>query len=184
MHSDATWERWKEAQLNSMAILAGKRKLRAGQVAELVGRRRDEHRRSNPKRTQYSAGHDIVGAAGEIAFAREFGYSVDNILRQGGDTADFITPVGKVDIKTARKAYALIVKKGSRVSNVVILAQYHEKSRTATLIGWEWGSIVKKAPIRRMRPELPENHFIVATELRPIDELKQLIEKERNSHET
>lgn len=81
---------------------------------------------------------DRIGAAGELAFAKQYGLDVDEEARPGGDGhIDF--KVGKVtiDVKTARKAYNLLVKEWEidKAADVLVLGQYINDEHVEFL-GW------------------------------------------------
>ncbi len=78
-----------------------------------------------------------------------------------------------VDIKTARKAFNLIVESGKVDDRTIyVLAQYENAADNASLIGWEWGAAIKKAPVRDFGYGIL-SHYIHRNSLRPMEELKQ-----------
>lgn len=78
-----------------------------------VARRRETLHMGHSSSRPLSQDYELVGLAGELAFAEEFGYQVDTSDRPGGDgRVDFHTPAGTVDVKTARKALNLLREQG------------------------------------------------------------------------
>lgn len=112
----------------------------------------------------------------EEAFESAFGYPIDEEDRPGGDgNVDFNTPVGTVDVKTARKPYHLLVEVGKPQADIIVLAEYLPDIKMAVLIGWEYSEYVQRTPVKRFHKDGPQNHYIRAEYLRPMKELDALI---------
>jgi len=79
---------------------------------------------------------DEIGAYGEIGFADLFGLKVDHSLRKHGDTYDFDTNLGTIDVKTRRNAVSVIVANRSRKSDIYVLAAFYEKLKAIEFLGW------------------------------------------------
>ncbi len=119
-----------------------------------------------------SEDYELVSLIGEAAFAGAFHLPLDLGRKPGGDGgADFVIPLAfRVDVKTARKPVHLIVEKGKVAADIYVLAQYIEDTKTARLLGWEWGAVLSKAPVKDFGYGIV-NHYIHQSALRPISSL-------------
>ena len=125
--------------------------------------------------------YELVGLSGEVAFSKETGYPLDLRTRIGGDNGvDFYTSLGTVDVKTSRKPYFLVVEQGKVKADVYVLAQYDDESKTARLLGWEYGSTMKDQPIRDFGFGVI-NHYKAVSDLRNIWELTNLLKMTREA---
>jgi hypothetical protein len=128
-----------------------------------------DHASSRP----LSKGYEYVGMVGEAQFAKEFNFKLDKELRPEGDGGkDFSCSLGTIDVKTARKAFNLIVEEGHVRADIHVLAQYNENKETATLLGWAHKEEVLDAPKKDFGYGVI-NHYIPKNKLRPIESLKQ-----------
>jgi len=139
--------------------------------------RHDSHT-SHASSRPLSEGYESVGMVGEAAFALRFGLKMDLALRSKGDGGtDFILPLGfKVDVKTARKPYNLIVEQGKVDADIFILAKYVDDTKEVSFLGWAWKSEILSAPIKDFGHGIL-NHFIAADRLRPIASLESRVLK-------
>jgi hypothetical protein len=148
-------------------------------ASEAIARhaRHVNHATSRPLSVDY----ELVGLAGEAEASRFFGVPVDLRPLPGGDggkdfRVKFLLPNGlvgefAVDIKTARKAYNLIVEVGKvKVDVIYVLGQYLPCG-SVELIGWEWGKVVMSAPSRDFGYGIV-NHYIHRDRLRSMTDLK------------
>ena len=119
-----------------------------------------------------SENYEYIGLRGEVEFAKLTGQMVDLTRRLRGDKGiDFIVPMMfTIDVKTARRAFNLIHEEGKPFADIYILAQYDDELDFVSLIGWEWGHILKKAPVQDFGYGI-NNHYIAAEELRPMETL-------------
>jgi hypothetical protein len=146
-------------------------------------RRRHELHISHPTHRPLSMDYELVGLRGEEAFCFEFGGSVDMESRPNGDGGRdhwlFLPDRSgerrwfKVDLKTFRKPYHLLVEEGRCVAiTIYMLAGYRDDTDRADLLGWEWGKKLLK-----VKPKTFEhgvwNHYIHRGRLRAIEELKE-----------
>ena len=123
-----------------------------------------------------SPDYDLVGVAGEMAFAREFELEIDKSVRQTGDHGvDFVTMAGSVDVKTYRRPKNLLREVGKPHAEILVLAKFDDVSGEAELVGWEWDSEMVACPVRDFGHEIT-NHYKPAAGLRPIEELHRLNE--------
>jgi hypothetical protein len=123
-----------------------------------------------------SEGYEDVGLIGEAEFARVSGLPLDLKRRPGGDgRVDFVVPLrATVDIKTARRAFNLIEEEGKATCDIYVLAEYSDDTSRATLLGWEKGSVLARAPVRDFGHGIL-NHHIPRDRLRPIEDLLRRI---------
>ena len=141
------------------------------ELATQRSRLHTHHRSQRPLSSEY----DLVGLAGEKAFAERYGYNVDRELRPGGDgRIDFETPVGTVDVKTARKAYNLLREQGKPHADLLVLAEYDDATEQAVLLGWEWDREMLKCPAKDFGYGIV-NHYLHRSRLRSIDLLDDLM---------
>lgn len=126
------------------------------------------HKSSRP----LSDGYELIGLLGEVEFARQTGVMLDLDRRLDGDRGvDFIVPVRlSVDVKTARKPGNLIHEQGKPFADIYVLAGYDDNLSKAYLIGWEFGTSLKKSPVRDFGYGIM-SHYIPASELRPMGSL-------------
>jgi hypothetical protein len=136
-------------------------------LTEVAARRHALHE-NHPTHRPLSDGYEEVGLAGEAAFAAATGLEIDTEDRPGGDAGrDFILPL-TIDVKTARKAFNLIVEVGHVNSDIYVLAEF--KDGKAEMVGWAWGKELRSRPTRDFGHGV-NNHFIPREELRPMGPL-------------
>lgn len=132
------------------------------------------HQSSRPLSEDY----EYVGLAGEIAFSQAYGFPIDLRLISDGDNGiDFTTPAGTVDVKTARKAYNLIIEQGKVFADIYVLAQYNNHTMSAALIGWEWGENIKKWEVKDFGYGII-NHYRSAKSLKCMSDFKYILQNE------
>ena len=119
-----------------------------------------------------SEDYELVGLAGEDALADFCGGEVDITPRPNGDggTDCHIALFFTVDVKTARKAFNLLVEVGKVKADIYVLASY--ENGTARLLGWEWGRVVASIPPVDIGGFGIMSHAIPLSKLRPMSELK------------
>jgi hypothetical protein len=157
----------------------------------------EEHRRELESQTyrstrRWSEGHITVGLLGERAFARMVGVRHDLRSKPLGDGGSDQTlffwgidgTIEKVacDVKSARKATWLLVNRLKvKPRTIYVLSQVNASLTDAEIIGWEWGSVVMKAPTKFWSGNDAEVHYILASELRKPNELTaRCIQAERD----
>jgi len=137
----------------------------------------DDHRQGCASQRILGDDHNLVGAAGEQAFSEFCGIEPSWTKTATGDKGlDFQCSLAvTVDVKTARKPYNLIVEEGKVVSDIYILARYHDDTETGTLLGWRWGIDIRQAPVRDFGYGVM-NHYMPRATMFPMDALdKRLI---------
>ena len=117
---------------------------------------------------------DIIGAYGEVAFSQLVGFPVDSELRPDGDNGrDFEVPLMfRIDVKTARKPFNLLVKvkEIDRPVDIYILSKFSDETKEIEFIGWQWRSVMKQQPTKDFGYGIV-NHYMSANKLRPMSEL-------------
>jgi len=134
-----------------------------------------DHKSSRPLSKDY----EYIGLVGEKTLADYLGLQIDTVLRPTGDGGvDLVCGHFRLDVKTARKPYNLIVERGKAFPNTIyVLAKYYDDGDRATLIGWEFGEAVRSAPCKDFGYGII-NHYIPAGDLRPMPELLQTLKNE------
>ena len=81
---------------------------------------------------------------------------------------------GRIDVKTARKAYNLLVEEDKVNADIYVLAMYRDYTDNVTLLGWAFKEEVLDAPKRDFGYGII-NHYIPKDNLHPIESLKAII---------
>lgn len=129
---------------------------------------------------------DIIGIGGEIAFGKRYNLKPDLEIRPMGDNhIDFKIRLNEnlivtIDIKTAQKAYNLLVKKWeiNKASDILILAQYINEEQIEFL-GWSTRKIMKQQPIKIFSSLGIENYFLHKSKLKPMEDLDYLFKNSK-----
>jgi hypothetical protein len=134
---------------------------------------------SNQKSSRpLSKDYELIGLAGEVAFAIEYGFSPDLALRIEGDNRqDFEIDSVTLDVKTALKPYNLLREKDKKHADVLILAGFKEPNEVI-FYGWEFDTEMVKQPYRDFGYGVI-NHFKSAQKLKPMEDLEQRLKKRR-----
>jgi len=145
---------------------------------EQIGRmRQDIHAgHSTPRFFKNKYEEDTIGVAGERQFGIEFNMPVDMEARKSGDLGiDFEYDGKKIDVKTARKAYNLLVKNHeiTRCADILVLAKYND-DKSVDLLGWATSDEMRECPKKDFGYGIV-NYYKSAYHLRPISELKDLL---------
>lgn len=112
------------------------------------------------RKNEYSSTHqgiltdpsriDVEGVAGELAFARAFGFALDEVHAKGPTSCNFMLRDGtRVDVRTSRAAGFLLVpvsKMERSKIDAYVLARYSAKSGVAKLVGWATRADILAAP--------------------------------------
>lgn len=115
--------------------------------------RQSAHPNGTPRYYTDPNTEDIIGVAGELAFATRYNLKIDDSIRPDGDNhIDFaIMYNGRkitFDVKTAKKAYNLLIKEWEIdiCADVLILAEYNDGD--IRFLGWESRTEMKKQPTK------------------------------------
>lgn len=125
--------------------------------------------------------YEKLGLAGEVAFANYFGLEIDRRENAQGDGGvDFYTPLGTVDVKTARVPGSPLRFKVTRPRpDYIWLAYFDEKWEQAWLAGWVSRSELECAPLEQSRAEYGghRNFLVQLCELRTIEEWNRMLKQ-------
>jgi len=139
---------------------------------DLVNSRTETHSEHSSQRI-LSKEHDKVGLSGEFTFGEFSGLWPDTRALPGGDRGvDFTIALWfTVDVKIYRNPGNLIHEQGKPFADIFVLAKYDDETGKSKLLGWEWGSKLKVAPVRDFGYGVI-NHYIPTDQLRSMNELK------------
>jgi hypothetical protein len=142
-------------------------------LANRIGAERHELHKDHQSSRPLSEGYEGVSLEGEFTFALNYGVPVDLKARAGGDGGiDFVIALKyTVDVKTARKAFNLIVEEGKVKADIFVLASFCDDTGEASLIGWAWRTEVLKAPVKDFGHGIM-NHYIPLGSLHPMAALE------------
>jgi hypothetical protein len=149
-----------------------------------IQRQRGHIKNSTPRYYKDKNKEDIIGVAGEVAFGKRYNLKPDLEIRPNGDGhIDFEIEINKtknvtIDIKTAQKAYNLLVKKWeiNKCSDILVLAKYYD-NESIEFLGWTTKKTMKQQPIKVFSSLGIENYYLPKEKLRSMKELDYLFEK-------
>tara|TARA_Y100000593_G_scaffold81279_1_gene152009 strand:+ start:4021 stop:4518 length:498 start_codon:yes stop_codon:yes gene_type:complete len=134
-----------------------------------------------PRFFKDSAYEDTLGVAAELAFAQWSGLDANMDVLPGGDGGqDFAFSLGgrtlSVDVKAAKKPFHLLLKKheAARVADILVLSGVDGDK--VWFLGWEHASLMRVSPARDFGYGIV-NHYRHYSELRPMWQLKDLIDR-------
>ena len=148
-----------------------------------VGRRLAAGVNGTPRLTADPAYEDTMGVMGEVAFSRWSGLTADLVPRPSGDGGfDFSVMVATrtltIDVKTSRKPINLLLKCNSVSKCADILVFAHVLDAEVRFLGWEHKSMMLISPVDDFGYGFAMRcHYRHNTELRPMWQLKKLIER-------
>lgn len=144
---------------------------------------------ASPTSRRLAEGREVIGAYGEIVWARSHGLPDPKWQDSGSDggkdfmhrvhTDDGGTKRVRLDVKTSAKGDYLLVPVKQVRSDVYVLAHYVEPQEAyagcprITFRGWALASDIRDAPTRRFHSQGPINHNIKAENLRPMKTLER-----------
>jgi hypothetical protein len=150
-----------------------------------VGRRLAAGVNGTPRLTADPAYEDTMGIMGEIAFGQWSGLTANLVPRPSGDGGfDFSITVAKrtltIDVKTSRKPLNLLLKCNSVSKCADILVFSHVLEMEVRFLGWEHKSMMLISPVDDFGYGFAMRcHYRHNTELRPMWQLKKLIERSK-----
>lgn len=124
---------------------------------------------------------DIIGLSGEIAFGKKYNLNPDLKIRPNGDNhIDFKIKINDdkiitLDVKTAQKAYNLLIKEWEidKCSDILILAQFHNEE-DIEFLGWSTKKEMKNQPKKIFSSLNINNYYLHKNKLKPMDLLDYL----------
>ena len=155
--------------------------------AKTIGEQRQSaHPQGTPRYYKDPNAEDIIGVAGELAFAKEYGLQIDDSIRPEGDGhVDFEITINGVeatiDVKTAQKAYNLLIKEWEieECADIFVLAEY-ESDENIKFLGWETKDVMKMMPKKIFSSLGIKNYYRHWTQLRPMNQLDELLNKKQD----
>lgn len=152
-----------------------------------VGQLGTQRQNAHPTGTQrYYADpnkEDTIGIAGEIAFGKIYNLKPDLTIKPlGDDHIDFKIKINggriaTIDVKTAQKAYNLLIKKWEieKCADVLVLAQYLEGK--INFIGWTTRHIMSIQPTKVFSSLGIENYYLHRDNLNQMETLDRFFAK-------
>lgn len=155
------------------------------QTIDNIGNERHDLHKCHATSRPLSDGYENVGLAGEFEFGKFSGLMPDLERRPGGDNGiDFVLPVAlTVDVKTARNPRNLLHEQGKSFADIYVLAEYDDDTKTARLLGWAWGTTLRKTTPKDVGGYGVISHYIPRERLRPMSELKSVIGEWRKTRQ-
>jgi len=147
--------------------------------------RQSAHPNGTPRYYSDPNVEDIIGVAGEQAFANRYGIKIDESIRPDGDNHidfklqyvdGFDVKQLTIDVKTAKKPFNLLIKDWEidKCADILILAKYND-DKSVELLGWEYKSIMKKQPTKVFSSLGINNYYKSREQLRPMSELDKIM---------
>ena len=123
---------------------------------------RRQSMRDNGKVERWSANGDreFIGMTGEKEFSQASGLPMKFLRGVSDEGWDFVIPFRyTLDVKTTTLVPAeLLVPCDKVTAHIYVLAGYISQTNDAILLGWQWGTVVKRAPTKQMPSGI--NHVI------------------------
>tara|TARA_R110000765_G_scaffold331200_4_gene422015 strand:+ start:387 stop:902 length:516 start_codon:yes stop_codon:yes gene_type:complete len=153
-------------------------------VQTLGEERQNAHPKGTPRYYDNPNVEDTIGIAGELKFAERYGLKIDDSIRPDGDGhVDFMVGVTikdkdytiSIDVKTAQKAYNLLIKdfEIAVCSDILVLAMYKEGE--VTLLGWETRPVMAKQPTKVFSSLGINNYYLSKSKLRTMEALDEIM---------
>lgn len=150
------------------------------EINSLGEQRQNAHPNGTPRYYDNPNLEDTIGVRGEAAFAERYNLNVDKrILPQGDDHIDFIVEINNqkvsIDIKTAQKAYNLLIKEWEigKCADILVLCEY--RNGKIIFLGWETREIMKLMPKKVFSRLNIKNYYRHRNDLRPMLQLDKLL---------
>jgi hypothetical protein len=109
--------------------------------------RRHEYNKDRPHNRVLDKDYEYMGLLGEDVFGIEFNLPINLSDHYWGDNGyDFVTSIGKIDVKTSRTPYSILVEQGKEACYIIVLGWYRECYDNVELLGWAYGKDVLAVP--------------------------------------
>lgn len=132
--------------------------------------------------------YEMIGLVVEVAFGKLFDLPVNmELLPRGDGGDDFGTLAGTIDVKGASKQYwigpttkawVLAREVEKDAADILVLGKYLGGGHVE-FMGWERDEEMVKCPTAQFHPDGPVNYYKLAEELRPMEELAEIIRRPR-----
>lgn len=167
--------------LANLSILVRGEHVTDNTLRDIADTRARMHRSSRQSRP-LSESHELIGLLGEREFSAQSGLPMNIAILGSGDQGNnFTTPGGStIDVSTYRNPVHLLREAEKPAADIHVLAQVHADLSGAVLLGWEYDRIMLLCPKRTMPGYEIVNHIMLADDLRPMQELMELIAEERD----
>ena len=149
-------------------------------VDSLGKKRQEAHPQGTPRYYNDPNKEDTIGVAGETAFAKRYGLKVDErILPEGDDHIDFIVKINNfdisIDVKTAQKAYNLLIKEWEikECADILVLAEYNDG--IIKFLGWETKEVMRLMPTKVFSSLGINNFYRHQSKLRLMEHLDEIL---------
>jgi hypothetical protein len=103
----------------------------------------------------------------------------ERILPEGDDHIDFIVKINNlgttIDVKTAQKAYNLLIKEWEikECADILVLAEY--KDGGINFLGWETKEVMRLMPTKVFSSLGINNFYRHSSKLRPMEHLDEIL---------
>lgn len=129
---------------------------------------------------------DIIGITGEIEFGKRYNLKPDLEIKPNGDGhVDFKVKFNNkttvtIDVKTAQKAYNLLVKEWEidKCSDILVLCKYNGEN-DVEFLGWTTKKIMKKQPKKIFSSLNINNYYLHSSKLNKMEMLDLLFSKSK-----
>ena len=154
-------------------------------IKEIGKQRQDAHPYGTKRYYENPYTEDIIGIIGEKKFGNKYNLKVDIGIRPKGDKhIDFkvsimcngIEYIKTIDVKTAQKAFNLLVKEQDikKCADILVLAEYINDDQI-NLVGWESKKEMQIMPKKIFSSLGYINHYKHRTKLRSMNRLDLLL---------
>ena len=156
--------------------------------AKVIGEQRQSaHPQGTPRYYKDPNTEDTIGVAGELAFAKMYKLEIDDSIRPEGDAhVDFKVKINDsevtIDVKTAQKAYNLLIKEWEieDCANILVLAKY-KSNEEIEFLGWETKDVMRIMPKKVFSSLGIKNYYRHWNQLRPMCQLDELLGKKQDT---
>jgi hypothetical protein len=156
-------------------------------TTESLGKQRQAaHPRGTKRYYKDENVEDIIGITGEIKFGERYNLKPDLEIKPNGDGhVDFKVKfndktIVTIDVKTAQKAYNLLVKEWEidKCSDILVLCKYNGENNVEFL-GWTTKKIMKEQPKKVFSSLNINNYYLHYTKLNKMEMLDLMFSKSK-----